>query len=1123
MGSDVDYIMPEQKGFGESLREAMEAQGDEELNKKLFSAESNKDWGRPAYARLNQEIINESLYGEKLTHDSEGRIVTGFSGGEGARYQIISAPELSSKRVEEMIQSKGIRSTGRKRHLFNEYELQSNFVIIDNETGEQIKQDGEVQNFSSVDDALAKVKDLGGGALKPIYKKDADGNVIQDKEKAGQVHYAGGGLIETMAGTQEHTFTDAEGNKITRKIGFDENGQPMGLSGVARDLEQVDKAQRFSSEIAFMKDFGDDFTESFRSQGNIQQALDDVATLARDRSAVPQQKLDSGGSAMFDLTQGFRDTSQTKVSGPYGQPQMSAGGSNANQVDPAQNFRNNFNPKETPTGQNPNALSYNEAKVQPAPAGYPGDYIVVQRGEVIDTLQTIEEAEEYASGINSGKYQSPVVRDESEEVAQIDKIGSRQSDGAGQRDMGSQHAFARSYNLPADTYTELPEGYSFEAPADKFYSMDMPKSGHRFAYGPNGERIEVAEQPSATGTRSGANVTKGTEQSEALRNSRDFNYNPFEQKQKEFTKADRLDKATKNLRNIEFFTKKLESGILMGDTPLSEEGRKDLEYEIAKRKEDNERYLADNLFTEEELNEFYNTDDAGRKAMVQKYADLEATETGTQPRTGTTQMQPVQRQATQPQMSGGKLTDERGVDRVGSGREATKVSVQKFYDPVSTDADFGEIESRDADFDPSVNTDFRDVSTSTEVRDVNVDGSIRDVGERGLGDLGGLRSGLVDDALSDLELGGSLSERDRRNAREDARIAMTARGRVRDTAGILAELENNERMREYRKNSRRQYASDVAGREGAFAGQEQELGLRADIANQGADSQMIGYGLDAGRTNQAKDLAEKGMEIDVGKANQAGDLTSNAQEIQLKGIEAGVATSDANRYFSKSQAQAGVNQAEFQANQAGEMFNVTNKTRQQELGLNADLANQNASLTMGARDFGAMQANQNAQMGLTGMAQQADMFNVGQDLTRDKMAIDAGGADLARGIQTDQYNIASEMSGINADRNYAVTRVGLETATASDPLMAVSGRPSGAGTINTQNLYANSANNNQLPTMFNPNVGAQFIADQNSNIIDYNMAYAGAQGVASAGKTAMIGNMVGSIFDYLPVPGKRTT
>lgn len=49
---------------------------------------------------------------------------------------------------------------------------------------------------------------------------------------------------------------------------------------------------------------------------------------------------------------------------------------------------------------------------------------------------------------------------------------------------------------------DLPSGYSYEAPAGMAYSMDMPKNGGRWAYGPSGDRIEVGgTQPKPVGGR----------------------------------------------------------------------------------------------------------------------------------------------------------------------------------------------------------------------------------------------------------------------------------------------------------------------------------------------------------------------------------------------------------------------------------------------------------------------------------------------------------------------------------------------------------------------------------------------------------------------------------------------
>jgi hypothetical protein len=51
-------------------------------------------------------------------------------------------------------------------------------------------------------------------------------------------------------------------------------------------------------------------------------------------------------------------------------------------------------------------------------------------------------------------------------------------------------------NMGGSSEGGLPSGYSYEAPKDRMYTMDMPKNGGRWAYGPEGDRIEVGGKPS---------------------------------------------------------------------------------------------------------------------------------------------------------------------------------------------------------------------------------------------------------------------------------------------------------------------------------------------------------------------------------------------------------------------------------------------------------------------------------------------------------------------------------------------------------------------------------------------------------------------------------------------------
>ena len=59
------------------------------------------------------------------------------------------------------------------------------------------------------------------------------------------------------------------------------------------------------------------------------------------------------------------------------------------------------------------------------------------------------------------------------------------------------------FELPtqeAQDFVALPEGYSFTRPEGRMYASVMPKMGMRFAYGPDGERIEVTDTRTPTST-----------------------------------------------------------------------------------------------------------------------------------------------------------------------------------------------------------------------------------------------------------------------------------------------------------------------------------------------------------------------------------------------------------------------------------------------------------------------------------------------------------------------------------------------------------------------------------------------------------------------------------------------
>ena len=297
-GGQPSYVSNE---YSETTREALEAQID--LAPDLYKAESNTQFGRPAYARLNQKLVNEGLLGKEVTYDSEGRLVSGFSGGEGGRYQVVSqaipAQQLKDSNGRLLYRDRNGRQTTSswgKGTTAIMGQVSNQYKLIDSSTGK------EIGTYNKYDDAFAKGKELGAGEFKPIYKKDADGNVIQNKELAGQTIREGGGAVSLIAGDQYSNFSDG----TNRKAGFDEFGNFMGTSALEQDILERAKDQQTRTEVDLASRYGAGLTEAYRSQGGIQDALDSYNILGRETSdhgglrsalvGMASDELQAGGS-----------------------------------------------------------------------------------------------------------------------------------------------------------------------------------------------------------------------------------------------------------------------------------------------------------------------------------------------------------------------------------------------------------------------------------------------------------------------------------------------------------------------------------------------------------------------------------------------------------------------------------------------------------------------------------------------------------------------------------------------------------------------------------------------------------------------------------------------------------
>lgn len=77
-----------------------------------------------------------------------------------------------------------------------------------------------------------------------------------------------------------------------------------------------------------------------------------------------------------------------------------------------------------------------------------------------------------------------------------------------QRNMGQGPQGQGEYRMYGGDHA-LPEGYSYNAPEGRSYTREMPRNGGQWAYGPNGERIEVGGNQRGSGADYFRNLFEG--------------------------------------------------------------------------------------------------------------------------------------------------------------------------------------------------------------------------------------------------------------------------------------------------------------------------------------------------------------------------------------------------------------------------------------------------------------------------------------------------------------------------------------------------------------------------------------------------------------------------------------
>ena len=416
--------------------------------------------------------------------------------------------------------------------------------------------------------------------------------------------------------------------------------------------------------------------------------------------------------------------------------------------------------------------------------------------------------------------------------------------------------------------------------------------------------------------------------------------------------------------------------------------------------------------------------------------------------------------------------------------------------------------SSDTSFDAIIDSSNAiDVSSGNAVGVNGINSSAIDAGQ--LGDLGGLRSSLSSQAMSDLALGGNLSDEERRMVQEDARASATARGRGRDTASIVDEVANLESARRQRQNERRGFAQGIAGQEAQMeqfnlsnqmqASQlNQSSDLRAQEINQGnmlqADLSNVSNQMRADELNQNRDLQQGARQLSAQQSNQQADLASRdrAQQGQLAGIARDQSIKD--RQLQADLANQRNSMDNVNRNFQKEQFNQSAIMQNNDMTLRAEqaeaqrIAQLNSSqLQRDASEAQRIEAQNQANFAVDAQNQQTQMNQISAVTQNSDQNID-------RELQAQIANNQSYMQAVGMDRASALNRVNMEQSTSADAMLALTGRPSGQSTTVGQSSFGNSgALAGAGPKLYNPAQGAEFMANQSAMLNSYNSATYGAQ------------------------------
>jgi hypothetical protein len=301
---DINY--PQQPTYGEGMADAMKAQMEQLLGQGDFAdiyADAGFEGGnladiirdveaplRQQTAQTDTDVLRQTLLGTRQestsgTYDDEGRLVVGYEGGKEAttRTKTIE-PEVTSQEVSRG-QNPNVVRGGKARPSVHKV------TFKDPNTGKVVKEGfttssfiakplltGDIRLYSSASDAENVVGAEIFNADKiettisippkdavPVYAKDPNGNIIVDKAKAGQTEtipasFAGDGMINLL-GDSRSAIDPATGLPSDRQAGFDADGNFLGLSALAEDIQRGNLSRQREADLADVERLSDRYQD----------------------------------------------------------------------------------------------------------------------------------------------------------------------------------------------------------------------------------------------------------------------------------------------------------------------------------------------------------------------------------------------------------------------------------------------------------------------------------------------------------------------------------------------------------------------------------------------------------------------------------------------------------------------------------------------------------------------------------------------------------------------------------------------------------------------------------------------------------------------------------------------